>query len=151
MYSMGADMNFVASIKKGVRGWLKDLRDPPNLFQEPIWKVRVEFLVLTLLSPILIPRYVIEKRMGKWRRHRRMPPIFQLFDREGGFQLRGLEQLIADGADVNARERKDGKTPLILLLCRTVHGKKMGEGGSRFVACCSKLAQIRTRITTVAR
>lgn len=52
---MGADMNFVASIKKGVRGWLKDLRDPPNLFQEPIWKVRVEFLVLTLLSPILIP------------------------------------------------------------------------------------------------
>lgn len=83
MYSMGADMNFVASIKKGVRGWLKNLRDPPNLFQEPIWKVRVEFLVLTLLSPILIPRYVIEKRMGKWRRHRRMPPIFQLFEREG--------------------------------------------------------------------
>lgn len=73
MYSMGADMNFVASIKRACG---KDLRDPPNLFQEPIWKVRVEFLVLTLLSPILIPRYVIEKRMGKWRRHRRMPPIF---------------------------------------------------------------------------
>ncbi len=138
MYSMGADMNFVASIKKGVRGWLKNLRDPPNLFQEPIWKVRVEFLVLTLLSPILIPRYVIEKRMGKWRRHRRMPPIFQLFEREGGFQLRELEQLIADGADVNARERKDGKTPLIFAV---MQDSPWEENGRRWLEVCRVLLE----------
>jgi ankyrin repeat protein len=43
----------------------------------------------------------------------RTPPIFRLWDREGGFQLSELEELIASGVDVDARERSDGETPLI--------------------------------------
>jgi hypothetical protein len=44
---------------------------------------------------------------------RRVPAIFRLFFRNGGFQLKDLEQLIAEGADVNARLENDDSTALI--------------------------------------
>jgi ankyrin repeat protein len=115
MYSMGADMNFVVSFKKGVSGWFKELSDPPNLFQEPIWKVRVESLVFTLLSPMLIPCLAISKRVCTWWHDLRTPPIIRLLESwECETDLDALRQLIAEGADVNARREKGQETPLLM-------------------------------------
>jgi len=75
------------------------------------------FFLMRLYPPILIPYHFIRVRVRKWwlhRQHLQRPPIFQLFGRDDGFRLKDLEQLIASGADVNARERKGGCTPLIL-------------------------------------
>lgn len=84
----------------------------------------MDFFLFTLFSPILIPYLWMSERIGiradvctsKWWELWNEPPIFRLllFRHKERFHLSELQQLIADGADVNARKKKGGETALHL-------------------------------------
>lgn len=109
-----------------VNWWIEAFRDPRKGLDDDPCKARVDFFLFTTFSPLLIPYLRVLERLGirvgvrtkRWQRLWKEPPIFRLLrfrhkERER-FYLDELQQLIAEGADVNAREKEGGETALHL-------------------------------------
>lgn len=76
---------------------------------------RKDVLLYTLTAAIWVPRNWIMRWVRRWRHDSRTPPIIRLLESwEREPDLDALRQLIAEGADVNARRKEDLETPLLM-------------------------------------